>query len=324
MIEYIVEHQNALSGVTPSSMSICIKLLQRMLLPLFPMSELSRSLLWEPSVSIKEDKKDRQELKSPIGMNLIQALVNLLFLQDYSIANLGEQGNDLDGIGIEPRIVWSNGIDIKAARQTNIRQYDANRCNILSLILMCIGSGVYQEKTIPNYFNICLVDIQLANIKNLFYSLLNTILNYNWQGLGIPYVSTKSNKQEELVKQSLQVLYGLIECVPLSLNRAEELIEKDVVVKNIAEYMKCDGTGLIVNNHSKLVCQIKGEANYELLFKGITRLLSNYVASSNSILPASVKRLDCFSELLIFFLRLIILNPVLLFTIIAILYLHAY
>jgi hypothetical protein len=319
MVEYVVEYQSALNGTTASSMSICIKLLQRMLLPLFPMSEVSRSLLWEPSANTEE------KVKAPIGMKLTQALVNLLFLQDYSISNLGEQGNDLDLVGIESKVVWSSGINIKVARQTKIRNYDMNRCNILSLLLMCIGSSAYQpSRTAPNYFNICLMNTQLNNLKNLFYSLLNTILDYNWQGLGIPYLSTKSNKQEELVKQSLQVLYGLIEFVPLSLDRAEELMDKDVVVQSIAECMQCDATGLIVNEYSRLVCQIEGEVNYELLFKGITKLLTNYIASSNSVLPASVKRLDCFVELLVLFLRLIILNPVLLFIIIAFLYLYAY
>eukprot|EP00826_Nyctotherus_ovalis_P022143 TRINITY_DN17259_c0_g1_i7.p1 TRINITY_DN17259_c0_g1~~TRINITY_DN17259_c0_g1_i7.p1 ORF type:complete len:354 (-),score=72.60 TRINITY_DN17259_c0_g1_i7:28-1041(-) len=254
IIDHIIKHQHSLASA--SAMSICIELLQRMLVPLFPASELYMTLLWESNSNAevksaeeslfkteenknevaKEEVKGEVSVKAPIGMQLTQALVNILFLPDYSIAKLGEQdGGSLDGHGIESRAVWSSGINCKSSKQTKVRQFDANRSRVLSLLLTCIGSSIYHApNTVPNYFSICVVNSGLRNLKNLFYSLINTVLGYNWRGLGIPYLSARSNRHEELIGLALQVLYGLIEYVPLSLDKAEELVEKDGVVRNIA------------------------------------------------------------------------------------------
>eukprot|EP00826_Nyctotherus_ovalis_P052975 TRINITY_DN6809_c0_g4_i1.p1 TRINITY_DN6809_c0_g4~~TRINITY_DN6809_c0_g4_i1.p1 ORF type:complete len:122 (-),score=0.63 TRINITY_DN6809_c0_g4_i1:166-531(-) len=94
--------------------------------------------------------------------------------------------------------------------------------------------------------------------------------------------------------------------------------------RNIAACMKCDITGFIVNEYSRLLCQIEGEHNYQLFFKGTTRLLANYVASHNAVLPSSVRRLNSFTELLLLFLRLTILNPVLYSFFVALCNLHAH
>lgn len=64
------------------------------------------------------------------------------------------------------------------------------------------------------------------NVKNLFVSLINTILSYDCSGYGIPYLSAidQYGDNELLTTLSLQVLLILIEYKPPSLDNLNFLI----------------------------------------------------------------------------------------------------
>jgi hypothetical protein len=60
-----------------------------------------------------------------------------------------------------------------------------------------------------------------------------------------------------------------------------------------------------------LLAQIDQPADYEFMFKGLTKLLGNPIYATSTYLPNSTKSVSCQQELLIFFWQLIQSNKVL-------------
>ena len=319
MIGYIAKRCESFEiAMTPpesASVSICLCLLQRMLPFLFIDKELYRNFLWENDKQINKEpsteaKKDKEE--TPYGIILIRSLIALLFKQNYCIEKIVDQDTKINTADIDPKIIWNNGVQCRNAKNNNNRLFDSNRVHVLSLILMCIGSRVYDTSITPcNYFGLYVTNTGFKNYKNLFLSLLNTVISYDWKGYGIPYISSKPSKYDEVADLSLQLLYALIEYVPFSLDQADHLLSEDHIVEIISKNVRGDSTYFITNEYSRFICTITDQNDYHDLFKGITELFSNFITFNNTTLPSSVKKLDCFNELLTFLLRLIVLNPVL-------------
>eukprot|EP01022_Parablepharisma_sp_SALTPOND_P000859 TRINITY_DN105156_c0_g1_i1.p1 TRINITY_DN105156_c0_g1~~TRINITY_DN105156_c0_g1_i1.p1 ORF type:complete len:1100 (+),score=45.85 TRINITY_DN105156_c0_g1_i1:99-3302(+) len=338
-IEYLSAFASTLdTGLfTPeaTSVSICVKLLQKMLPPLLSLPQVAHYILWlngKPKGNTEEDvfkeitenppvaeeQKDDTDIKTPYGARLMQCLINLLFKQNFCIANLAEdEKTNLEPFGIDIKTVWSGGLQFDYTRQHKERVFDANRCDVLYTILMCIGSKIYEKMdTKYNLFSAYATNGKTQNVKNFFFSLLNTVVSYDWKGYGIPYMSAKAGNYDNLADLSLQLLCVLVEYTPMILEDAEELVKKDVAAKGIIRHLEgfwkedVPAKVFTLNEFSRLLSRVEGQPNYSALFNGIARLLSNFVTSKNSALPNSVKELKCFNEIIIFFLRLVTFNPV--------------
>jgi hypothetical protein len=78
-----------------------------------------------------------------------------------------------------------------------------------------------------NPFSTYFTSKRAKNTKNLFVSLVNTIIAYDCQGYGIPYLSAidTSGDQETLTTLSLNLLLILIEYKPPSFENLSYLIK---------------------------------------------------------------------------------------------------
>jgi hypothetical protein len=130
------------------------------------------------------DPTKSQAQKCPLGLKLIQSLINLLFKQGYTVLELDEEDKKaLDPHSIELRLKWSGGLQFTETRQNNIRNFDQNRIEVLRVLLMCFSSQLYNpDDNDFNYFIFCATNGAAPFIRIFFYSLLNSILTYTWQG----------------------------------------------------------------------------------------------------------------------------------------------
>jgi len=135
-----------------------------------------------PSLSLDPTKTQTQ--RCPLGLKLIQSLINLLFKQGYTVLELDEEDKKaLDPHNIESRLIWSGGLQFIETRQKNIRDFDQNRIEVLRLLLMCFSSQLYNpDDNDFNYFVFCAINSAAPFIRIFFYSLLNSVLRYTWQG----------------------------------------------------------------------------------------------------------------------------------------------
>jgi len=320
------------------SVQICIKMLSKLIPIILSVPHIAHYILWqnhsisqnsedlvskeisEKAYSISDENTEKlteDKIITPYGARLMQALINLLFKQNYCIGKLSaEESATLDIFGIDQKIIWCGGLQFEHTKNENERKFDENRCDVLKLILQLIGSQIYQKiNTSFNYFAAYVTNGKAQNVKNMFFSLLNTVISYNWQGL-IPYISVKSSGYDNLADLSLQLLCVITEIKPISPEYSEELVKSEIAAKGIIHifesFYKEDVSPKVfsINEFSRLLGRLEGQPNYSALFKGVTRLLSNFVITKNSALPNSVKELKCFNEAIIFLLRLTTLNPV--------------
>jgi hypothetical protein len=190
------------AGTTPSEskmLTTCVRALQCMLPTVLSIPEISVSVLWankrpealteEQALALctaEEEHKAQSSEQSapPLGVMLIQSLVNLLFRQEYTIAKLTEEESaTLDARGIDAKVIWSGGLQYETTRQHKERKYDRVRIDILRLLLVCLSSHLYHPpKSGVNYFAAYVTCGKIIHVKNLFFSLLNTVVSYNWRG----------------------------------------------------------------------------------------------------------------------------------------------
>ena len=185
-----------------SSAIICVKLLKKLLPSLLAVPSVAYYILWldekpigksedeviqeaaEKPVAHEEEQKDDTVVKTPYGVTLIQTLINLLFKQNLTISKLEEdEKTNLNPFGIDIKTIWSGGLQYEDTRQAKERKYDSVRCEILYLLLTCLSSQIYAPMgSTINLFSMYATCGKAQNVKNLFFSLLNTVLSYNWKG----------------------------------------------------------------------------------------------------------------------------------------------
>ena len=138
----------------------------------------------------------------------------------------------------------------------------------------------------------------------LFYSLMNTVLSYDPNGLGVPYSGAfASDTHVKLVEISTQVLCVLLDC-GLPGNPAHAVDENgDPVV----EFHEASKNGF--NIFRTLLGRIDSGKDLNFCYKGFVRLLKNVYESKNTLLPNSKAKLDCFQELLVLLWKMLEENP---------------
>lgn len=152
--------------------------------------------------------------KCPLGLKLVQSLINLLFKQGYGVGELDEEDRKaLDPNGIELRLIWSGGLQFSETRQNSVRDFDANRVHVLRVLLMCLASQVYSpDDTDFNYFVFCTANGAAPFVPILFYSLLNTILTYTWQGYVLFLVELNREFLLPVHERLLMTLWLICQC----------------------------------------------------------------------------------------------------------------
>ena len=230
-------------------------------------------------------------------------------------AGLGSARRADGGVSLSPRpaaAVWAAGCGVRPDQLDgdggSTRKYDRNRVEILRLLMAAscdpLFSPADEYNPLASRWLAVAVAADAPNGICLFYSLLNTVLLYDPNGLGVPYSSAfASDTHVRLVELSAQVLCVLLDC---GLPGNPEPVEDDDG-EAIVEFQEASRGGF--NVFRTLLARIGSGRELTFLYKGFVRLLKNVYESKNTYLPNSVARLECFQELLVLFWKLLEENP---------------
>lgn len=123
---------------------------------------------------------------------LMESISLLLFKEGFTVAPL-PNGTALKYFGIDENLVWKNGISVPACFNHANYQYDKNRISLLRLLVAILSQPLFytadEYLLVLNPFNTYFSNKRSKNCKNLFVSLVNTIISYDVQGYGLPYLS---------------------------------------------------------------------------------------------------------------------------------------
>ena len=126
--------------------------------------------------------------------------------------------------------MWRSGVTVPDAANHYVQTYNGNRIQLLRLLIIVLSQPLYYRPDeyllVLNPFSTYFTSRRAKNTKNLFVSLVNTVLAYDCQGYGIPYLSAidSSGDQETLTTLCLHLVLILIEYKPPSFENLNYLI----------------------------------------------------------------------------------------------------
>jgi len=160
---------------------------------------------------------------------MMESISLLLFKPGFSIQDV-PAGLDLQYYAIDEHMVWKQGITVVEAPNHHNQSYNTVRIQLVRLLIVVLSQPLYYSPDeyllVLNPFSTYFTSRRAKNTKNLFVSLVNTIIAYDTQGYGIPYLSAidSSGDQETLTTLSLHLLLILIEYKPPSFENLTYLI----------------------------------------------------------------------------------------------------
>jgi len=229
-------------------------------------------------------------------------------------AGLGESRRVEGGVSLVPKpttIIWAAGCGVVASQlgyDGSTSKYDRNRVEVLRLLLAACCDPLFSPADEYNPLSSRWLSIATAadapNAICLFYSLMNTILSYDPNGMGVPYAGAfASDVHIRLVELSTQVLCVLLD-YGLSGSPEEVLDENNSPVVDFDEASKGG-----FNIFRVLLARINSTKELDFCYKGFVQLLKNVYESKNTLLPNSKSKLDCFQELLVLLWKMLEENP---------------
>uniref|UniRef100_A0A7S1PIE0 Dymeclin n=1 Tax=Percolomonas cosmopolitus TaxID=63605 RepID=A0A7S1PIE0_9EUKA len=232
-----------------------------------------------------------------LGQVLIDDLMRLMFLPHFTLPEkqvsftrplIQSENEKFYPPTLETTRMWQGGVAIPASACWCSSQQKEIRVLILKCLLSLFSSNLYVESTqflqTENYFLDNAVRPEAPHTATLFYSLLNSFVNYDPTGL-LPYTTTlMSDPEEEYVMTCLHVLSLLLFHTP---HNSEH---RNIYIEHLVRF---------------------GEVQEDLvkLNKSFTLLLRNAIDANNTYLPSSQKMFECHDEILIIFWRFVELNP---------------
>ena len=239
---------------------------------------------------------------------------------------------DPDTKGVDQTIIWRKGVatvgDCPQSRYYGNTNLEDNRRIVLRVIQVLLSQCLYYKPeeylTILNPFCVFFTCKRVPFAKNFFISLLNTVIDYDTHGSGIPYISAsfKYDSDSLLIEQCLGILNVLIEYRPPTKDNVKFLIDGGFSsLKHIRDELvrahKPDGDDdstpeeietqvhedLASNEFYRMLQVIHGKANLDPLRTGFVNILYNFIEANNTYLPESVTVVDFYEEVLILFWR---------------------
>ena len=119
-------------------------------------------------------------------------------------------------------MVWKSGLSVIDAPNHNETAYTQNRISLLRLLTVILSQPLYYTAddylTVLNPISTYFTNKRSKNCKNLFISLINSVLAYDVGGYGIPYMSAvdQHGELETFTTLCLHVLLIFIEYKPPS------------------------------------------------------------------------------------------------------------
>jgi hypothetical protein len=161
---------------------------------------------------------------------LMESIMLLLFKPGFTIKEV-ELNAELNHFGkqiilifsaIDEQLVWKSGVSVQDCPNNYETQYNGNRTDLLRLLTVMLSQPLYYSAddylTVLNPFSTYFTSKRAKNSKNLFISLINTIVSYDVGGYGIPYLSAVDShgELETFTTLCLHNLLILIEYKPPS------------------------------------------------------------------------------------------------------------
>ncbi|XP_014473898.1 PREDICTED: protein HID1 [Dinoponera quadriceps] len=268
------EHQTVLN---------CCRLLTRLLPYIFEDSD------WKGFFWSSLPGKDNEE-SLPLAHSLLNALCDLLFCPDFTVAASRKSGPDkaeeLQSID-SCEYIWEAGVGF-AYSPPRYPILDSNRTELLKLLLTCFSETMYNPpvdlSVMPNRWIQHLTSSENRHVLPMFTSLLNTVCAYDPVGYGVPYNHLLfTDSLEPLVDVALQILIVTLDHD----TTGGAPLEEGAV-----------GDNLFINYLSR----IHRDEDFQFVLKGITRLLNNPLMQT--YLPNSTKKVHFHQELLVFFWKM--------------------
>ena len=226
----------------------------------------------------KSDEKENYEDISPLGEELVDALIDLLFYAGFTLPS-SERPK-----GKVTYAIWQKGVGCTTPMSSS-KDMENNRTEILRLLLTLSSKSLYMPSHILpvkgvkaiTYITTC-PDKQL--VLSLLCSQLNTALNYNPAAWRVPYdhVVYKDPKQI-LISYSLQFLLVLL------LYTAPET----------------GGVAPQKNYFRHFLGRLHRLQDFEFLADGMTRTLNQPLQATSAYLPGSQKSLSWAPEMIMLF-----------------------
>jgi len=190
------------------------------------------------------------------------------------------------------------------------------RSEVLRCILACMSGPLFQildeYNERPSKWLLRFTGGEVSHTANLFCSLMSTVFTYDPVGWGVPYGGYfASGTEEDLVDVALQVLCVVIDFAP-SDDQPHALADSPVTEKadegEPAEAKGADEKGRPRNVFRYMLQNICKDAEIDLIFAGLVRLLSTVHQANQTYLPNSFRSVGFYQEALILLWHLLTLN----------------
>ncbi|KAK4127638.1 hypothetical protein N657DRAFT_631423 [Parathielavia appendiculata] len=214
-------------------------------------------------VSTKPSGDDFEDAK-PLGQELIDALLDLLFFSDFTVPR-SPQG--------KPKVtyaIWQSGVGCNTSIPTT-RDHESNRCEILRLLLtlasrsMYLSPSVLPQQGIKALTYICTCSDKQV-VLSVLCSLLNTTLKYNPVSWRVPYNALVFNDPKEiLVTYTLQFLLAtLLYPIP-----------------------EQNGALTPKNTYRHFLGRLHRPQDFQFVVDGMTRILNQPLQANSSYIPGA-------------------------------------
>lgn len=218
------------------------------------------------------------------ALYLMEAISLLLFKPGFTIKEVGSEV-DLNYFAIDENLVWKSGVSVQDCPNHYETAYYRNRIDLLRLLTVILSQPLYYTAedylTVLNPFSTYFTSKRAKNSKNLFISLVNSVVSYDVSGYGVPYLSSVDpmGEAEVFTTTCLHILLILIEYKPPSAQNLNFLIQgghvsltlvKDMLVKHSNDADQQIMEDLTQNEHYRLMRVIRGKINLDPLYAGFS------------------------------------------------------
>lgn len=241
-------------------------------------SALANEIIFDESLTSPRLTDDDFEDAKPLGEELIDTLIDLLFFSELTVP---KQPRGSPKVSYS---IWQSGVGCNTTIPTT-REYESNRIEILRLLLAMTSQAIYMSPTrLPGTGVKALTYLcscgDKQTVLSVLCSLLNTTLKYIPATWRVPYnaLVSKDTKQV-LVTYALQTLLAM-------------------VIYPAPEQM----TGLTPKNYYRhFLGRLHRPQDFQFLVDGMTRVLNQPLQSNVAYLPGSQNSDKFVPEMLILF-----------------------
>ena len=221
---------------------------------------------------------DEFEDAKPLGEELIDTLIDLLFFSDLTVS---KQPHGKPKVSFA---IWQSGIGCNTAVPTT-KEYESNRCEILRLLLTLVSQSMYTSASIlpqrgtKALTYICTCPDKQA-VLSVLCSLLNTTLKYNPASWRVPYNALVfKDPKEILVTYTLQFLLA-------------------VLLYPIPEQ---DGEPAAKNYYRHFLGRLHRPQDFQFMVDGMTRILNQPLQANASYIPGTQSSVRFAPEIIMLF-----------------------